>query len=209
MNKNNLLEQCKHLNVQYLDFDGHNDYDYYTEDKNGLAFSNLFDGLYNEFIKPIENILELIGVDWIYFHSIQCLDSNLYAIFKDENIEEYHLLLDNEMEYNNYNFINSLMNDDKFKDFSLYDMIEYLNNNYNYELNQYEYFKMYCFDDEVEYYTSTELVNKLSKDFNINDDLFIFKDDKIISMSEEEYQQYLNDNEQEIKKIFYETVGKK
>ena len=156
MDKINLLEQCKQLDVQYLDFDGHNEYDYYTEDKNGLAFSNLFDGLYNEFIKPIENILELIGIDWVYFHSIQCLDSNLYAIFKDENIKEYHLLLDNEMKYNNYNFINSLINNDEFKDFSLYDMIEYLNNNYNYELSQ-----------------------------------------------------YLKDNEQEIKKMFYETVGKK
>lgn len=208
MNKMNLLEQCEQLNAQYLDFDGHNGYDYYTEDKNGLAFSNLFDCLYNEFIIPIENILELTSIDWVYFHSIQYLDNNLYAIFKDENIKEYHLLLESEMKYNNYDFIKSLINNDEFKNFSLCDMIEYLNNNYNYELNQYESFKMYNFDDAVEYYTPTELVNKLSKDFNINDDLFIFKDEKIISMSEKEYQQYLKDNEQNIKKMFYKTVGK-
>mgnify|MGYP006883276204 CR=1 FL=1 len=206
MNKKLLIEQMEMLSINYIDFNGYNEVDQYNNDDTIIL--NLFDCLYNEFIKPINNILETLGIDWVYFHSIQYLDNKLYVIFKDENIKEYHLLLESEMEYNNYDFIKSLINNDEFKNFSLYDMIEYLNNNYNYELSQYESFKMYTFNDEVEYYTPTELVNKLSKDFNINDDLFIFKDEKIISMSEKEYQQYLKDNESEIKKMFYETVGK-
>lgn len=106
MNKNLLIEQMKMLNINYIDFNGYNEVDKYNNDDTIIL--NLFDCLYNEFIKPINNILETIGVDWVYFHSIQYLDNKLYAIFKDENIKEYHLLLSDEMEYNNYNFINSL-----------------------------------------------------------------------------------------------------
>lgn len=112
MNKHLLIEQMEILNINYMDFDGFNEIDYYSEVENGIIFYNLFDALYNSFIDPIYKVLETLGIEWINFHHIQ-YDENAYAIFKDIDGVEYEIVLRENMQEELYNFIEKIMNNNK------------------------------------------------------------------------------------------------
>ena len=112
MNRKLLIEQMKMLNINYMDFDGFNEIDYYSEVENGTIFYNLFDALYNSFIDPIYKVLEALGIEWINFHHIE-YDGNAYAIFKDTDNLEHEIMLSENMQKETYNFINNIMNDNK------------------------------------------------------------------------------------------------
>ena len=112
MNKKLLIEQMEMLNINYLDFDGFNEVDYYPEVENGIIYYNLFDALYNSFIDPIYKVLETLGIEWINFHHIG-YDLKPYAIFKDTDNLEYEITLSDNMQKETYNFIERIMNNNK------------------------------------------------------------------------------------------------
>lgn len=112
MNKHLLIEQLETLNVYFIDFDGFNEIDYYSEVENGIIYYNLFDALYNSFIDPIYKVLGALGINYINFHHIE-YDGNAYAIFKDTDNLEYEIMLSENMQEETYNFIEKIMNDNK------------------------------------------------------------------------------------------------
>lgn len=112
MNKKLLIEQMEILNINYMDFDGFNGIDYYSEVENGIIFYNLFDALYNSFINPIYKVFKALGIDWINFHHIG-YDIQAYTVFKDTDNLEYEIQLSENMEKELYNFIEKIINDNK------------------------------------------------------------------------------------------------
>lgn len=110
MNKKLLIEQMEMLNINYIDFNGYNEVDQYSNDDTIIL--NLFDCLYNEFIRPINLILSMLGIDWVIFHYIG-YDANAYIIYKDIDGTEYEIVLSENMQEETYNFIQNIMNDNK------------------------------------------------------------------------------------------------
>lgn len=95
MNRTNLLIQADKLKIDYLDFDGYNEIEKYDKNIfNDIFASNLFDALYIEYVKPILNTFEVLGIDWVEFHSIQRIKNDeLYAVFYDGCQNSYNLHL--------------------------------------------------------------------------------------------------------------------
>lgn len=108
MNRTNLLIQADKLKIDYLDFDGYNEIEKYDKNIfNDIFASNLFDALYIEYVKPILNTFEVLGIDWVEFHSIQRIKNDeLYAVFYDGCQNEYNLHLKiSGMKTERYHFI--------------------------------------------------------------------------------------------------------